>query len=165
MKKALILVYVFILSFSSTVSCEEKDNTVLNGAVSYPLPSSWKVLDKKRADSFNAILLLIPCRDADNTPHRANATIVTEKNKENLTLEQYSNWKLERMNNEKTKLVGDKVDKSTWRWVLWRSEEKNTPYLVFDRFGVTTDTRVYMRIAFPLLKDGDQKWIKICATK
>ena len=47
MKKALILVFVFILSFSSTVSCEEKDNTVLNGAVSYSLPSSWKVLDKK----------------------------------------------------------------------------------------------------------------------
>ena len=65
--------------------------------------------------------------------------------------------------------IGDKTDKETWRTVLTKvvDSKSNKPFrepeLVFDRFGVTSDTKVHFRISLPILKAGDQEWIRICA--
>ncbi|MFX0197821.1 MAG: hypothetical protein ACFFCW_17000 [Candidatus Hodarchaeota archaeon] len=152
------------LFFVSSGQASEKNNVEeLKGSINYLVPDSWQIQEKNEASNFFAIQFFIPLVEIIDTPQSANAVIVVEENKENISLEQYSNWKLSN-DYEGNFIVGDKTDGDIWRSVLWRSQEKDSiSYVIFDRFGVTPEIRVHFRIAFPLLGKMSQEWIEnIC---
>lgn len=169
--------YIFlILTFflTSNLRAGEQSSVLLSGKVHYSIPSDWKIMDRKSDTSSDRIWLNIPSEKTEDAPEGITATLIAEINEDHLSVKQYSDLRRETLSREKnrstgTMFVGDKTDKETWRTVFAKvvDSKYNKPFrepeLVFDRFGVTSETKVHFRISLPILKNGDQEWIRICA--
>lgn len=126
---------------------------LLDERVSVDIPKRWKRIK----ETPNKQQYLIPFKETDNTPHSANASIVTEYCDDSLDVRNYSDSILARMINpaKGNIIINDNLDGTYWRSVLWRGQNQ-VPYVIWDRFGVNKGISVHFRVAYPLLENSTQ---------
>lgn len=126
---------------------------LLDKHVSAKIPRRWELIQKTPLKE----LYLIPFPEADNTPHSANAAIVTDKCDALLTVKEFGDLTLSRMidPSKPNIIVSDNQDGKYWRSVLWRGQDQ-VPYIIWDRFGVKNEICVHLRIGWPLLDNSSE---------
>jgi hypothetical protein len=56
-------------------------------------------------------------------------------------------------------IVNDIPDGKEWRTIVWTARN-GAPYLRLNRFGCANGIATEVLMAFPLLENGDQKWVE-----
>jgi hypothetical protein len=101
----------------------------------------------------------IPYPATDNTPHSANAVIIANTVPDNVGVKDIGD-RIYKNQYPGMVIVNDIPDGKNWRTIVWTAQTDGVPYLMLDRFGVVNRVAVEFMVGFPLLENGDQKWVE-----
>lgn len=132
---------------------------LLNKRVTLSLPEAWKVQNQEDREALARVQLLVPYPATDNTPESANAAIIAKPVRAGFTIKEAGD-EIYRRPFSDLKIVNDIPDGSNWRTIVWTARNGDVQYLAFDRFGVLNNLSVEFLVAFPLMKNGDPKWVE-----
>jgi hypothetical protein len=148
-----LLVCLSILSVA--ISAHAGPSSLLGGAVTFQLPSSWQIQRQGPHGAAEIVQLLIPDAATDNTPESSNAVITAEPLQPGLTIKSFGDSSVRKP--DMTVLTDIPAGKA-WRTVLSHGHPGKTPYVVLDRFGVDAGCMVQLRVAFPVIQRADARW-------
>ena len=147
---------LFLSILCITASASAVPNSLFSGAVTFHLPSNWKVQRQGPHGSAEVVQLLIPDPDTDNTPESSNAVITAEPLQPGLTVKSFGDSSIHKP--DMTVLTDIPAGK-TWRTVLSHGHPGKTAYVVLDRFGLDAGYMVHLRVAFPVIQRADARWM------
>jgi hypothetical protein len=149
-----LLVSLSILSL--TISANAGPTSLLGGAITFQLPSSWRVQRQGPHGSAEIVQVLIPDAATDNTPESSNAVITAEPLQSGFTIKSFGDSSVRKPD---LTVLTDIPAGKTWRTVLSHGHPGKTPYVVLDRFGVDAGYMVQLRVAFPVIQRADARWM------
>jgi hypothetical protein len=126
--------------------------------VTFTLPTDWEIQKQEDSATVGRIQILIPYPETENTPHSANVAIVANIVPAEITIKEVG----DRVYGKKypgMTVVNDIPDGKEWRTIVWTARDA-VPYLGLNRFGCANGVAVEVLMAFPLLENGDLKWIE-----
>lgn len=148
---------LFSIIFCIAISAHAQPTSLFSGAVTFQLPASWQVQREGPHGSAQIVQLLIPDSATDNTPESSNAVITAEPRQPDLNVKSFGDSGLQK---PYTTVLTDIPAGKNWRTVLSQAQLGNTGYVVFDRFGVDAGYMVCLRVAFPVIKRTDARWMR-----
>jgi hypothetical protein len=156
MLKFLSTVVIFVVA-APIVLAQPHPSSPIRKRVTFTLPAQWEIQNQEDSDAGAKINISIPYPETKKTTHSANVAIVA-----NFALAGGS-----------IKEVGDKVysypgltvvadipDGEEWRTIVWSMYSGGAPYVMLNRFGCANGITVDVLMSFPLLENGDPKWIE-----
>lgn len=155
MTKNIAIALASILIASSSMGEEKK---LFDGSVTVDLPKEWVIQKETNIISRIAIQMIIPCKALDPTPLSANASVVIFKNEDKTTLKQLSDTMMQN-NYEGFVVCENYIEGENWQTVYSRVNDGDIPFVMIDRFGVSSEYMVHSRIAFPLVKETLTEWL------
>jgi hypothetical protein len=154
---SLILILTFhTISYANPNSVEiSKDQFSKN--ITYDLPQNWKLQNHRIEENFETLQFLIPNKRLDQTSLSANAAIIIERNKENLSVEEFGNWKI-KTDYPGFALMENYYEGKSWRTAYWTARQGEIAFLIVDRFGISPQFRVQLRVSVPLTNLSSGEW-------
>jgi len=156
MPKPLLIAIIFVAA-APIVSAQQHPSSLIQKRVTFTLAAHWKIQHQEDSATAGKISILIPYPVTEKTPHSANVAIVAHMAPAGATIKE----------------VGDKVysypglsvvagtpDGKEWRTIVWSDYTSSSPYVMLNRFGCANGIAVDVLMSFPLLEDGDPKWIE-----
>lgn len=134
-------------------------SSLLEKRVTFSLPEAWKVQNREDTKALARVQLLIPYPATDNTPESANAAIIANPVRAGLTIKELGDEAYHKPFAGLT-IVNDIPDGPNWRTIVWTAKGGDVQNVAFDRFGVVNNVGVEFLVAFPLVKNGDPKWVE-----
>lgn len=138
---------------------EEPLSSLMEGRVSFTLPAAWVLQRHVNTKTNGRAQLLIPYPATDQTPHSANVALLANTVPEGITVRHLSDGVYQN-NYEGLRVLSDEFDGDEWRTMVWTARTGGVAYVMLQRFGLMGRTSVEVMAAFPLLEDGDPKWIE-----
>jgi hypothetical protein len=131
--------------------------SLMDENLSFKLPDHWHLQRQFTNGAASVLQLLIPDPDTDDTPDSSNAFVTAEPVQPGATVESFGDNKLR--SGLPFTVITNIPAGHTWRTVLSRGKQGNTPYIVLDRFGVDAGYMVALRVAFPVIQRKDGRWM------
>jgi hypothetical protein len=157
MLKPLLIALMFV-AVASTGSAQQRPSSLIQNRVTFTLPAHWEIQKQEDSATVGRIQILIPYPETENTPHSANVAIVANIVPAEVTVKEVG----DRVYGKKypgMAVVNDIPDGKEWRTIVWTARD-GAPYLSLNRFGCANSVAVEVLMAFPLLENGDLKWIE-----
>lgn len=138
---------------------DERLSSLLEGRVTFTLPASWAVRQHVNLKTTGRAQLFVPYPAAEKTPHAVEAYLVAANVPDRVTVRHLSDGVYENLF-EGLAVTADAFDGDDWRTMVWTTRDRGVPYVFLNRFGLTGRVSVELLVAFPLLEDGDPKWVE-----
>jgi hypothetical protein len=146
--------FILFALFCVTSYAAPLPDSLLDKNVTFTIPAKWTVQQQFSKGSAQVLQILIPDPDTDDTPDSSNAILTAEPLQPGVDVERFGDSRLQHV-----AIVTDIPAGHTWRTVLSRADQENTPYIICDRFGVDAGYMVALRVAFPIIQRKDADWI------
>ena len=149
-----------ILLFAGALSGlgQEQPRDLISKRVTFSLPTHWKIQTQEDSPAVGKIQMIIPYPETDPTPHSANVAIVANTIPEGVTIKEIGD-QVYKKSYPGMVVVNDIPDGREWRTLVWTARN-GVPYVMLNRFGCSNGIALEVLLAFPLLENGDQKWIE-----
>jgi hypothetical protein len=157
MLKPLLIALIFVAA-ASICSAQQLPSSLIQKRVTFTLPIHWKIQNLEDSATVGKIQILIPYPETDKTPHSANVAIVANIVPSEVTIKDIGD-KVYGRKYTGMAVVNDIPDGKEWRTIVWTARD-GAPYLALNRFGCANGVAVELLMAFPLLENGDLKWIE-----
>jgi hypothetical protein len=157
MLKPLLIALLFFAA-APTGSAQQRPSSLIQKRVTFTLATHWEIQNLEDSATVGKIQILIPYPETENTPHSANIAIVANTVPAEVTIKEVGD-KVYGKNYPGMAVVNDIPDGKEWRTIVWTARD-GAPYVMLNRFGCANGVAVEVLMAFPLLENGDQKWIE-----
>lgn len=126
------------------------------------IPSLWEIQKETEFAGGKAIQLQLPYPATDGTTHSANGVIVVRELPDGVGLDAFVETLLaQRRKSPGYVFVAKEQDGKEWQTLFWMGVTGDgTKYPALHRFGVHNGVGVEFMVNFPLIKDGEPRWIK-----
>lgn len=157
MPKALLIALALVAAVS-IVSAQEPPSSLLQKRVSFTLATHWEIQKQEDSATVGKIQIFIPYPETEKTPHSANVVIVANTVPRGVTIKEVAG-QVYGKKYPGMAVVNDIPDGNEWRTIVWTAHN-GVPYVMLNRFGCANGIAIEVLMAFPLLENGDQKWIE-----
>jgi hypothetical protein len=157
MLKPVLIAIIFVVA-PSIVAAQQRPSSLLQKRVTFTLADHWEIQKQEDSPTVGKIQILIPYSETDNTPYSANVAIVADLVPAGVTVKDVGD-KVYGKKYPGMAVANDIPDGEEWRTIVWTARD-GAPYLILNRFGCANGIAVEVMMAFPLLENGDQKWIE-----
>jgi hypothetical protein len=155
----MLTIALLLITGHSLAVAQKAPTSFIERRVTFSLPTQWVIQKQEETKTLGRAQILIPYPLTDNTPHSANAAIVANTVPSSVTVKDIGD-RVYNKQYEGMAVVNDIADGKNWRTIVWTARTEGTPYLMLDRFGLVKGVAVEFLVGFPLLENGDQKWIE-----
>src|SRR5678816_2160633 len=150
---------MLLLVALSQVIAQTAPTSFIEKRVTFSIPSYWVIQLQENTKTVGRTQIIIPYPATDNTPHSANAAIIANTLPGNVTVKDVGD-RVYRNQYPGMAIVNDIPDGKNWRTIVWTAQTEGAPYIMLDRFGVVNGVAVEFLVGFPLLENGDPKWVE-----
>ena len=157
MLKPLLIALIFVAA-PPMVSVQQRPSSLIQKRVTFTLATHWEIQKQEDSATAGKIQIFIPHPETENTPHSANVAILADVVPTGITIKEVGD-KVYGKNYPGMAVANDIPDGKEWRTIVWTARN-GAPYLMLDRFGCANGIAVEVLMAFPLLENGDPKWIE-----
>jgi hypothetical protein len=157
MLKPLLIALIFVAA-PPMVSVQQRPSSLIQKRVTFTLATHWEIQNQEDSATVGKIQILVPYPETEKTPHSANVAIVANTVPTGVTIKEIGD-KVYGKKYPGMAVVNDIPDGKEWRTIVWTAHS-GAPYLALNRFGCANGIAVEVLMAFPLLENGDQKWIE-----
>ena len=156
MLRPLLIALVFVIAVP-IVSAQQRPSSLIQKRVTFTLPAHWEVQNQEDSATAGKISILIPYPETEKTPHSANVAIVANIAPTEVTIKEVGD---KVYGYPGLTVVADTPDGKEWRTIVWSVYSGGAPYVMLNRFGCANGIAVDVLMSFPLLENGDSKWIE-----
>jgi hypothetical protein len=156
MLKFLLTVVIFVVT-APIVSAQRPPSSLIQKRVAFTLAERWEIQNQENSATSGKIQILIPYPETEKTPHSANVAIVANIAPTGVTIKEVGD---KVYSYPGLTVVADIPDGKEWRTIVWSVYSGGAPYVMLNRFGCANGIAVDVLMSFPLLENGDSKWIE-----
>jgi hypothetical protein len=150
---------LLLLALHSVIVAQEQPTSFIQKRVTFSIPSHWEIQIQEDTKTMGRTQILIPYPATDDTPHSANAAITANTVPAQVTIKDIGD-RVYGMKHPGFAIVNDIADGNNWRTIVWTAKTEGVPYVMLDRFGLVNGIAVEFMVGFPLMENGDAKWIE-----
>jgi hypothetical protein len=154
-----LAIALLLLALHSVTLAQERPTSFIQERVTFSIPSHWVIQKQDDTKTMGRTQIFIPYPATDDTPHSANAAITANIVPAQVTIKEIGD-RVYGLNHPGVAIVNDIADGNNWRTIVWTAKTEGVPYVMLDRFGLVNGIAVEFMVGFPLLENGDPKWVE-----
>lgn len=155
----ILSVSLLLLALHSVIVAQEPPTSLIEKRVTFAIPDNWEIQKQEDAKTMGRTQILIPYPATDDTLHSANAAIIANTVPAEVTIKQIGD-RVYGVKHPGFAIVNDIPDGNNWRTIVWTAKTEGVPYVMLDRFGLVNRIAVEFMVGFPLMENGDPKWVE-----